>query len=341
MKRNTMPDELRLGFVPLTDCAPLAVAQELGLFRKHGLRVRLERELGWATIRDKVIYRELDAAHALAAMPVAATLGLGSVKCDCVAGMVLNLHGNAITLSNALRERGVHDAATLREEIHRSRNDRVLCFGAVAPYSSHFFLMRQWLADGGIDPQRDVRIVIVPPPQMPGHLRQRHLDGFCAGEPWNTMAVQSKVGGLAAVSAQLAPGHPEKVLMARADFAEKREAEHVALLAALLEACAFCDRPENQKQVARILAAPKYVGAAPALLRSGLQGEIRPVFSEEEANEPFDRKMAWVMDQMRLCATAGEPDLLNAALRRQVFRQDIFAKAVRLNQSNISSPAAA
>src|SRR5436305_2000232 len=113
----------RVGFVPLTDCAPLVMAQELGLYKKYGLRVALSRELGWATVRDKIVHRELDAAHALAAMPVAATLGLGSVAADCLTAMVLNLNGNAITLSNELWARGVRDGASLREEIRRVRHE--------------------------------------------------------------------------------------------------------------------------------------------------------------------------------------------------------------------------
>src|SRR5437016_13629376 len=115
---------LRIGFVPLTDCAPLIMAQELGLFRKYGLRVALHRELGWATIRDKIIFGELDAAHALAAMPVAATLGLSSIRCDCLTGLVLNLHGNAITLASDLRKRGGCDGASLRKVILESRKEK-------------------------------------------------------------------------------------------------------------------------------------------------------------------------------------------------------------------------
>jgi len=125
---------LQVGFVPLTDCAPLIMASELGLFRKYGLRVTLSRELGWATIRDKVIHGELDAAHALAAMPVAATLGLGSIPCECSTALVLNLHGNAITLSNDLWRRGVRDGASLREEIARSRREKTFAFGVVFPF---------------------------------------------------------------------------------------------------------------------------------------------------------------------------------------------------------------
>src|SRR5258706_6379484 len=158
--------KLRVGFVPLTDCAPLVMAQELGLFRKFGLNVALSRELGWATIRDKVIHGELEAAHAVAGMPVAATLGLGSVPCDCLTALVLNLHGNAITLSEDLWKNGVRDGATLREEILRSRHHKTFTFGVVFPFSSHNFLLRGWLASAGIKPNQDVRIVVVPPPQM-------------------------------------------------------------------------------------------------------------------------------------------------------------------------------
>jgi ABC-type nitrate/sulfonate/bicarbonate transport system substrate-binding protein len=329
-KRNR---ELRIGFVPLTDCAPLVMAQELGLFRKQGLRVRLQRELGWATIRDKIIYGELDGAHALAAMPVAAALGLGSIKCECLTGLVLSLHGNAITLSTELHKRGVRDGVSLRDEISRRRREKIFTFAAVAPFSSHYFLLRKWLVKSGIDPECDVRIVIVPPPQMAANLKEGHLDGFCVGEPWNTVAAQAKTGWRVANSADLDPGHPEKVLMARADFAEKREPEHLALLAALLEACAFCDRPENHEQIAATLAEPQFVGVSRAALRPGLRGEIRAVFSEQDANEPFDRRMAWIMEQMRSCATAVDPSVFNASLRRRVYRLDIFEKAVRLSQS--------
>ena len=332
---------LRLGFVPLTDCAPLVIALELGLFRKYGLRVKLHRELGWATVRDKLIYGELDAAHALAAMPVAATLGLGSIRCDCLTGLVLNLHGNAITLSNNLRDYGVKDGASLREALLRLRREKTFTFGAVAPFSSHYFLLRKWLVNSGIHPERDVRIVIVPPPQMVTNLKAGHLDGFCVGEPWNSVAVQSRAGWCVAVSAELAPGHPEKVLMVRRDFAESRAEEHTALLAALLDACAFCNEPENHAQLAAILARPEYVGAPEPALERGIRrqfdfgnGRVRPVrdftvFYGGDANEPSAAKVAWVLQQMREVVSDVEPSTFNAALGRRVFRTDLFERAVR------------
>ena len=340
-KNRSVAEPLRLGFVPLTDCAPLVIAQESGLFRKFGLRVKLHRELGWATVRDKVIYGELDAAHALAAMPVAATLGLGSIPCDCLTGLVLNLHGNAITLSNSLRDHGVHDGASLREALLRLRDEKTFTFGAVAPFSSHYFLLRKWLVNSGIHPERDVRIVIVPPPQMVTNLKAGHLDGFCVGEPWNSVAVQSRAGWCVAVSAELAPGHPEKVLMVRRDFAESRAEEHTALLAALLDACAFCSEPENHAQLAAILARPEYVGAPEPALKRGIcrqfdfgHGRVRTVhdftvFYGGDANEPSTAKAAWVLQQMRAVVSDVEPSTFNAALGQRVFRTDLFERAVR------------
>ncbi len=333
---------LRLGFVPLTDCAPIVMAQELGLFQKYGLRVALSRELGWATVRDKIIYGELDAAHALAAMPVAATLGLGSIACDCLTALVLNLHGNAITLSNELWKRGVRDGRTLGEEIRRARRERVLTFGAVHPFSSHRQLLRRWFISHGITPDRDVRIVIVPPPQMASNLLAGHLDGFCAGEPWNSVAVQSRAGWIVATSAELDPGHPEKILMIRRDFAEGRAGEHVTLIAALLEACEFCAAVENQGDVISVLSQPEYIGVSSSALRHGINGELDfghnvsrlverfCIFNGPDANEPSADNAAWVLGLVRTSGLCKEPFRLNVNLARKVFRPDIFNQARRL-----------
>jgi ABC-type nitrate/sulfonate/bicarbonate transport system substrate-binding protein len=337
---------LRLGFVPLTDCAPLVMAHELGLFRKYGLRVTLSRELGWATIRDKVIHGELDAAHAIASMPVAATLGLGSIVCECVTALILNLHGNAITLSMDLWRRGVRDGGALREEIRRTRGKKVFTFGVVYPFSSHHYLLRNWLSSCDIDPDNDVRIVIVPPPQMVANLKAGNLDGFCVGEPWNSVAVQARIGWCIAVSAELEPNHPEKVLMVRRDFAEKRDAEHRALIAALLDACEFSHAPENRERVIATLARPEYVGVPEAALRAGFTGKfdfgqgggVRAIsdfniFYGHNANEPSGEKVAWVLQHMRDSGLCEETSSLNFALGRRVFRPDIFEKALRLRSS--------
>ncbi len=343
---------LRVGFVPLLDCAPLVMAHELGLFQKYGLRVTLQRELGWATIRDKIIFRELEMAHALAAMPLAATLGLGSSACDCVAGLVLNLHGNAVTLSNELWDQGVRDAASLRDCVRHSRHERTFTFAAVGTVSSHYFLLRQWLSGAGINPDRDARIVMVPPPQMHTNLKAGHLDGFCVGEPWNSVAVQARAGWCVASSAELAPGHPEKVLMARREFAEKRPAEHAALLAALIESCEFCAQPENYKCVSVTLAQPQYVGVSESALCRGLSGEFDfghgftrritdfLLFSGPDVNEPSADKVAWLLNHLGKAMPGLEASAASAALSRRVFRADLYAEAVRLRNAAAEPTAA-
>ena len=336
---------LRLGFVPLTDCAPLVMAKELGLFLKHGLRVELRRELGWATIRDKVIYRELDVAHAVAGMPFAATLGLGSMACDCLAALVLNQHGNAITISHELWKCGVRNSAALRDEVVRLGAAKTLTFGIVYPFSSHNFLLRAWLADAGINPDRDLRIVVVPPSQMVPNLKAGHLDGFCVGEPWNSVAAQSGAGWCVAASAELAPAHPEKVLMARRDFVEKRRSEHLALVAAILEACAFCQDPANHSHLVATLARPEYVGVPEKALEPGLRGDLDfgrgnirrvadfNVFHSLDANEPSAEKAAWVLRHLRQTGRVRDMAALNPSLGRRVFRADLFHNAVHFGHS--------
>jgi len=180
---------------------------------------------------------------------------------------------------------------------------------------------------------------------MVANLKDGHLDGFCVGEPWNSVAVQSRVGWCAAASAELAPGHPEKVLMVRRDFVEKRGEEHLALVAALLEACEFCDAPDNREQIIATLARPAYVNVPTAALRRGFgaefdfgHGEVRhfqnfTVFHRHDANEPSDFKAAWVLERLRASGLCPNPSVLTAALGQHIFRVDIFDRAVRLRNS--------
>ncbi|SRR5581483_3390931 len=335
---------LRLGFVPLADCAPIAMARELGLFAKYGIEVELKREVGWATIRDKIIYGELEAAHAPAGMVVAATLGLGSIQTECLTGLVINLHGNAITLSQKLWSAGVHDGKSLREEIELQRGKKRFVFGAAFTSSSHNFLLRLWLRAHGILADRDVQIVVVPPPQMCANLKGGHLDGYCVGEPWNSLAVMSKIGWVAATSAELSPSHVEKILMVRRTFAEEREIEHLALIAALVEACRFCDQPQNRDRIIETLAQPEYVGAPVQALRMSMKGTFDfgngrnekcadfHVFSRYGANEPTAEKASWVVQSLRDSGVLLDPTAIAPGGLPQMFRTDIFHKATQLIQ---------
>jgi ABC-type nitrate/sulfonate/bicarbonate transport system substrate-binding protein len=330
---------IRLGFVALIDAAPLIMAQELGLYEKHGIRVDLRRQIGWATVRDKIIYGELDGAHAPAGMVAAVSLGLGSVATDCLTALVLNLHGNAITVSKNLWQRGIRTSDALKQEIAARRGKTTFTFGVVYPFSSHPYLLREWLRSGGIDPDRDVRVVVVPPAQMVANLKGGHVDGYCVGEPWNSLALMTRTGYPVATSADVASLHPEKVLMVRASFAETQAAEHLALVSAVREACAFCDSPQNRERVAETLAEPEFLNAPIESLRMSLRGtfdfgggrvEKMPdfhVFARHNANEPDASKAAWVTRSLR--DSVSDPEQIHPADVASMFRSDIFHQSVQ------------
>ena len=331
---------LRLGFIPLTDAAPILVAHTQGMFSRRGLDVELSREVGWATVRDKLIYRELDASHAVAPMVVSTHLGLGCIAAPSLTACVLSAHGNAITLSTALWARGVRDAVTLRDEIRRTRHDRLLVLGVVFAHSAQHMILRDWLRGAQIDPDRDVRIVVVPPPQLHRNLAAGTLDGYCVGDPYNTQAVREKTGWIAATSAELAPGHPEKIFMVREDFAAARHDEHLALVSALQEAAALCDDPAFRPELVRLLARPEYLNIPVKMLSPALLGPLdlgrgeEPVsaenymrFSREEANVPTPLRAQWIIDGFVRHGLVPKGQTLPADLARRVFRSDLFSQA--------------
>lgn len=331
---------IRIGFIPLTDAAPILVAQAHGLFKKRGLEVELSREVGWATVRDKIIYRELDAAHAVAPMIVAATLGLGCLATPCLTAHVLNAHGNAITLSTALWKRGVRDAITLRDEIQRTRHERLLVFGVVFGCSAQHIILRDWLRGAQIDPDREVRIVVVPPPQLHRNLAAGTIDGYCVGDPWNSLAVREKTGWIAATSAELAPGHPEKAFMVREDFAASRAEEHLALVKALQEAAELCDEPDFRPELAKLLSRPEFINLPARLLAPALVGPLDPGggrdplpadnyirFSRHDAHVPTPLRAQWMIDGLLRHGVIAKGAQPPADLARRVFRSDLCSQA--------------
>jgi len=333
-------EPLQIGFVPDGDCAPIAVARESGLFEKYELNVQLRRETRLSNIRDRLIEGELQAVHAPATLPFITNLGIDSDRCAAVTGMVLSLQGNAITISRQLWDEGVRDGRTLRDLIFRNWGKRTFTFGVVFPHSPALLLLRRWLREGSVSPS-EVRIVVVHPAQMFPTLKLGYIDGFCAGEPWTSLAVEAGAGVCVATSRELAPLHPEKVLMVRNDFAETRKSEHERLIAALLEACAFCDQPLNRPLISEMLAQPQYVNAPTDCLKNilgvdegggGAGAETAPlnIFYKYNANEPTDDKAAWVLghlyemiEQRALPLPAGE----RMPVLKNVFRRDIFQRA--------------
>ncbi len=330
---------LQVGFIPDSDCAPIIAAHESGLFEKYDLRVELHRETRWANIRDKIIQGDLDAAHAPASLPFVVNLGIDSDQCACVAGMVLSLQGNSLTVSQELWNEGVRDPFSLRDLVYRNWGRRTYSFGVEFPHSPPYFLLRQWLKAGGLLPHSEVRLVVMPPAQMFPTLKLGYIDGFCVGEPWTSLAAESETGIALTSSAQLAPLHPEKVLMVRRDFAQDRANEHERLLAALLEACAFCDRPKNHPVLIEMLAQPRYVNAPMDCLKQAFPGKpvddnngpVGPhIFHHNSANAPTNAKATWLVNRLYELmeqSVLQVPISGRTPVLKNIFRLDIFERA--------------
>jgi ABC-type nitrate/sulfonate/bicarbonate transport system substrate-binding protein len=304
----------RLGYVPLIDAAPLLVAEALGLFTKRGLTVRLSAELGWGTIREKMVYGELDVAQAPGPLLFSILLGTDSRACGVSTDFVLNLQGNGITLSRRFWDRGVRDPHTFQAMV-RGAAPHKPAFAVVARFSSHHFLLRKWLRSAGLDPDRDVRIVVLPPPLVAEHMKERQIDGFCAGEPWNSVAALSGEGWVIATSACLAPRHPEKVLLARNEVIHRQPEGYVAFRGAVSEACRFCDQAENRRTVADILEEVRIFPVAKEILMNSLVGPFHTgvadltakgpflVFHQGGANEATRERAAWCLEAVSEAGT--------------------------------------
>lgn len=339
--------DLRLGFIPLTDCAPLAVAHALGFFEEEGLNVTLEREASWATIRDKVAVGALDGAHMLAPMALAATAG---GEGEILAPLALNQNGSAVTVSTALADeigavaltdfsRPPVTAEALARVVaaRRARGEGPLTFAVVFPYSMHNYLLRYWLAQGGVDPDRDVRLVVIPPPRMVERMRAGEVDGFCVGAPWNAVAEAEGVGRILVAASQFWPGGPDKVLGVPAALAERRPDELRACLRAVMRGAAWADTPENRETLVDLLARPDRVGATPVAIARALDSEI--VFHRDAAGLPRREHGLWFLSQMTRWGQIGAEHDLQALVDR-VYRPDLYREAA-LSLGPILEPALA
>ena len=316
---------LKLGFVPLTDAAPLIVAQAKGFFADEGLDVELSREVSWATVRDKVSVGALDGAHMLAPMALAASLGLGSEPARLVVPMALSHNGAAVTLASRLLPAEEPDAAGLARLVRRRKEQDAspLTFAVVFPYSIHNYLLRAWMAQAGIDPDADVRLTVAPPPRMAELLAGGVIEGFCAGEPWSTAAASSGVGRVSVRAAELWGHAPDKVLGVTEAWAESDPGRLQAGLRALLRGAAWADSPAHRAELAQVLAEPQHVGVEGALIEEGLR-HIR--FHADEANVPKLEDATWLLEQMVLWSQAGA-SLDVAAAAARVYRPDLFHAA--------------
>ncbi|HEX3444047.1 MAG TPA: CmpA/NrtA family ABC transporter substrate-binding protein [Chthoniobacterales bacterium] len=303
------PATVRIGYVPLMDAAPLLAADALGYFERAGLRVNLEEELGWGSIRDKIVYGELDAAHAPGGLLFSILLGIHAPARSVETDLVINLQGNAITLSRRLWQKGVTDGDSLRRMI-RSEAPRKSRFAVVSRYSSHLFLLHQWLRKAGINPETEVHIVILPPPLVVEHMRQGHIDGFCAGEPWNSVAALGGEGWIAATSASLAPHHPEKILVCTQEMIGNFPGEYAALREAILAGCQYCESAANRSELIDLLHERLFVSVSKEALANCLsnlpQTGVLPLsargplmrFHAGDSNRASRERAVWILNSL-------------------------------------------
>lgn len=320
-----MSRRLTLGFVPLTDAAPLIAAQALGFFGDEGLDVQLSREVSWATIRDKVAAGVLDGAHMLAPVAIAATLGVGSEPAAMVVPMALGLNSAAVTLSTRLTAGGAR-AEDLARLISRRRDEGAspLTFAVVFPYAIHNYLLRRWLAGAGVDPDADVRLIVAPPSRMAELLKAGVIEGFAAGEPWGALAASAGVGQIAVRASDIWARAPDKVFGTTEAWAARNPAQLAATLRALLRAAAWCDDPVNHGELADLLARPEHVDAPAALIEAGLR---HVVFHRNGASSPRPADAAWLIEQMtRWRQLDGSVDA--GAMAGRVYRPDLHQAAL-------------
>lgn len=345
---------LRAGFIPLVDASVLIAAAEFGFTAKEGLAIDLVKDVSWANVRDRLAFRQFDIAHMLSPMPVASMLGLGSNPSPTITPFSLGRGGNAITLSVRLFDRmrqisgiaenagALDNANALAKTLQwmKERGEPLPTFGMTYPFSSHNYEFRYWLAAGGIDPDRDVRLVVVPPPMTSDALEAGAIDGFCVGAPWNMVASERGVGRIVAAKQDIWPSAPEKVVAMRPEWAQENADTVSRLIVALDAAARWCDRPENHDALAEALAAPRYIAAPVSIIRHVLAGEFsldnkgnRRVipdyfqFQRDFANYPKPGHALWIYSQMlrwnqtgfssenlQAAASAYRPDLYRAAL---------------------------
>jgi two-component system, oxyanion-binding sensor len=345
---------LRAGYIPLMDAAILIVAAELGFAATEGLHLELVRDVTWANVRDRLAFRQFDIAHMLSPMPVASMLGLGSNPSPTIAPFSLGRGGNAITLSTRIFERmkaltGLSDdagalanaralAALLADM--RERGEAVPTLGMTYPFSSHNYEFRYWLAAGGINPDRDVKLVVVPPPLTSDALAAGAIDGFCVGAPWNMIASERGTGRIVAAKQDIWALAPEKVLGMRPDWAEANADTVSRLIVALDRAARWCDDPGHHNELAEILSAPDYIAAPTGIVRRVLSGEfsldaqgtkrIVPdyfLYHGKAANYPRPDQASWIYSQMIRWGQAAFSEE-GLACARSAFRPDLYRTAL-------------
>lgn len=348
--------DIDAGFMPLTDSAILVVAKELGFAEEHDIALHLVRESSWANIRDRMAVEQLEISHCLAPMPIASNLGLGPFSADLIAPMALGLGGNAVSVSSQIYEAMAQEgtveplnaAATgaLFAKVvaaHNERGGRHFQLGVVHPFSAHNFELRYWLSSIGVRPDMDVTMVILPPPLMADALASGQIDGFCVGEPWNSVAIDKGAGRIITIKSAIWASSPEKVLAVSAKWAKHNGEVLTQLLGALYQSAKWCSDANNKEKLAEILARPGYINMSDKYILPALTGAIvdqsnvpaATGFMEQyegAATFPWQSHALWLYTQMVRWGQIAHSEQ-NAKIARDSFRPDIYRAALSITDA--------
>jgi nitrate/nitrite transport system substrate-binding protein len=272
---SAQSDPVKLGFIPLTDCSPIVMAKELGLFKKYGVEVVVTKESSWANIRDKILTGELDGAHCLYSMPFSVYTGVGGkAGSEMKIAMMLNVNGQAITLSNDFCGKvGFKQMNKVTPVVAaKLKAEKEVTFAMTFPGGTHDLWLRNWMSLAGLN-QKAVKIITIPPPQMVANMKVGNMDGYCVGEPWGGVAVKQGIGFTQIASQDIWKDHPEKALVVNKDFSAKHKGDLVKVMKAIMEACIWLDNPANRKKAAAIIGKAPYVNAPADVIEARLMGD--------------------------------------------------------------------
>ena len=336
--------KIRLGFIPLTDCAPLVAAKELGLFAKYGVDVELSKEASWANIRDKVLLGELEGAHCLFSMPLSVYTGIGGkAGSEMKIAMVLNNNGQAITLSKDFCGLvGYKEMGKVAAAVKSVKSRKEVTFAMTFPGGTHDIWLRNWLAAAGV-PQKSVGIITIPPPQMVANMRVDNMEGFSVGEPWNGVAAAQNVGFTQIASQDIWQHHPEKALVVNSKFAAEDKEDLKKVMKAIIEACKWLDNMGNRKKAAQWLTKPYYVNAPLQVIEARLlgssdlgcelgvqkyKGDYMTFYNNGLVNTPKKSHAMWFLAQyVRFGYLKAEPNY--KAITEKLILDDLFAEVAK------------
>ncbi|MBI4661155.1 MAG: ABC transporter substrate-binding protein [Verrucomicrobia bacterium] len=333
---------LKFGIIALTDCSPIVIAHEKGFFKKHGINSVVAKGANWAAIRDSLSTGDNQATHMLIGMPIASTMGLlGSPKKPMIIPWLLNRNGQAITLKADWRKKIQGDPKAIQPFlVEAKKKGEPLTFAMTFPPGTHAMWMRYYLGAGGVNPDKDISLITIPPPQMVANMKIGKMDGFCVGEPWNARAIADKIGFTSVTTQDMWKDHPEKVCAFTSEFAEKNPRSVKACLKALHEASVWLDNMENRPEQCAIVSQATYINCPKEIILGRLQGkldygdgrtmqdEFYMHFSRRNCNYPQPGYAKWWLTQFRRWGMVeGAPDY--EGVTQQVMRPDIYLEAMK------------